>query len=79
MRKIISIIPIIIVSVIMILLSAKSCGHFNPPTENKPTSEIKLEKVMSEINHGLYKFQLNDSTTILIYRGVESCTMLQLK
>lgn len=77
MRKIISIIPIIIVSVIMILLSA--CGAFNPPKEDNPTSEIKLEKVMSEINHGLYKFQLNDSTTILIYRGVESCTMLQLK
>ena len=51
MRKIISIIPIVIVSVIMILLSA--CGHFNPPTEDNPTSEIKLEKVMSEINHGL--------------------------
>ena len=77
MRKIISIIPIVIISVIMILLS--SCGHFNPPTEDNTTSEIKLEKVMSEINHGLYKFQLNDSTTILIYRGVESCTMLQLK
>jgi hypothetical protein len=77
MRKLISILPIVIVSVIMILLSA--CGSFNPPTEDNPTSEIKLEKVMSEINHGLYKFQLNDSTTILIYRGVESCTMLQLK
>lgn len=77
MRKIISIIPIVIVSVIMILLSA--CGEFNPPTEDNPTSEIKLEKVMSETPHGLYKFQLNDSTTILIYRGVESCTMLQLK
>lgn len=77
MRKIISILPIVIVSVIMILLSA--CGSFNPPKEDNPTNEIKLEKVMSEINHGLYKFQLNDSTTILIYRGVESCTMLQLK
>jgi hypothetical protein len=75
MRKLFIVVSIL--SVIMILLSA--CGHFNPPTEDNPTSEIKLEKVMSEINHGLYKFQLNDSTTILIYRGVESCTMLQLK
>lgn len=72
MRKLISILPIVIVSVIMILLSA--CGSFNPPT-----NDIKLEKVMDQIDQGLYKFQLNDSTTILIYRGVESCTMLQLK
>lgn len=77
MRKLISILPIVIVSVIMILLSA--CGHFNPPKEDKPTNDIKLEKVMDQIDQGLYKFQLNDSTTILIYRGVESCTMLQLK
>ena len=69
-----------ITALLFITLLLSSCGQtFNTPTEDKPTSEIKLEKVMNEIDHGLYKFQLNDSTTILIYRGVESCTMLQLK
>ena len=42
-------------------------------------NEPKVEKIIGEINHGLFKVQLNDSTTILIYRGVESCTMIQLK
>ena len=66
-----------ITALLFITLLLSACGQ--TPTEDKPTSEIKLEKVMNEIDHGLYKFQLNDSTTILIYRGVESCTMLQLK
>jgi hypothetical protein len=42
-------------------------------------NEPKVEKIISPVSHGLYKVQLNDSTTILIYRGVESCTMIQLK
>lgn len=61
-------------------LLLSSCGQtFNTPTEDKPTNEPKVEKILSEIDHGLYKVQINDSTTILIYRGVESCTMIQLK
>ena len=42
-------------------------------------NEPKVEKIIGPVSHGLYKVQLNDSTTILIYRGVESCTMIQLK
>jgi hypothetical protein len=34
---------------------------------------------MAEIGHGLYKVKVDDTTTVLIYRGVESCTMIQLK
>jgi hypothetical protein len=43
------------------------------------SNEPKAEKIIGEVGHGLYKVQLNDSTTVLIYRGVESCTMIQLK
>lgn len=32
-----------------------------------------------EVEKGFTKVELNDSTTILIYRGTESCTMIQLK
>lgn len=40
--------------------------------------KIKIEQLMPEIGHGLYRVTINDSTTILIYRGVESCTMIKL-
>jgi len=42
-------------------------------------NELKAEEIMGEIGHGLYKVKVDDSTTVLIYRGVESCTMIQLK
>lgn len=46
---------------------------------NTDSNEPKAENIIGEVGHGLYKVQLNDSTTVLIYRGVESCTMIQLK
>ena len=46
---------------------------------NTDSNEPKAEKIIGEVGHGLYKVQLNDSTTVIIYRGVESCTMIQLK
>ena len=62
-----------------LILLISSCEPFNPPTKDNPTNEPKVEKILSEIDHGLYKVQINDSTTILIYRGVEPCTMIPLK
>ena len=43
------------------------------------SNELKAEEIMGEIGHGLYKVKVDDTTTVLIYRGVESCTMIQLK
>jgi hypothetical protein len=43
------------------------------------TSEIKVEMLSKQINHGLYKITIDDTTQILIYRGIESCTMIRLK
>ena len=35
--------------------------------------------MLEEISHGLHLIKINDSTQVLIYRGVESCSMIQLK
>ena len=40
---------------------------------------VEINKLTDEVGHGLYRLQLDDSTTILLYRGVESCSMIQLK
>ena len=49
-------------------------------TVNKTNgNQPKVDKIMDEVGRGLYKVKLDDSTTILLYRGVESCTMIQLK
>ena len=70
---------------ILLTLTIMSCCE---PTTNTKVSNVesnvesnkpKSEKIMSEVGHGLYKVKLDDTTTILLYRGVESCTMIQLK
>jgi hypothetical protein len=55
-----------------------SCNPENR-VSNTDSNKPKVEKIIGEVDHGLFKVQLNDSTTVLIYRGVESCTMIQLK
>jgi hypothetical protein len=44
-----------------------------------PKQVITDEPLLDPVDHGLHKITINDSTTILLYRGVESCTMIQLK
>lgn len=43
------------------------------------SSPLVDEHIMSEVSHGLHKIKIDDTTTILLYRGVESCTMIQIK
>jgi hypothetical protein len=52
-----------------------------PPPVEKSMSNLspKDEYLMREVSFGLHKIQINDSTTILLYRGTESCTMIQIK
>jgi hypothetical protein len=45
----------------------------------KNTNNVEIQHIMDEIDYGLNKIKLTDSTTILIYRGIQSCTMIQLK
>jgi hypothetical protein len=65
---------------ILITVLMVSCNVDTKVNNTKEDSnKLKSEKIMSEVGHGLYKVKVDDSTTILIYRGVESCTMIQLK
>jgi hypothetical protein len=73
---------------LLLVITATSCDIFEMPErppgppEPKETindSPLKDEHLMNEVSHGLHKIKINDSTTVLIYRGVESCTMIQLK
>ena len=38
---------------------------------------VVIKKLSDEVDHGLYEIKIDDSTTILLYRGVESCTMIK--
>jgi hypothetical protein len=72
------------ISVAVLLLS---CRAEEPSQPAQPAQSIKSSNLsplkdhflMEEINHGLHLIEINDSTQVLIYRGVESCTMIQLK
>ena len=67
---------------LLLAITATSCNLLpTVPTVEKSmsTSSTKDEFIMGEVKFGLHKIQINDSTTVLIYRGTESCTMIQLK
>ena len=56
-----------------------SCNVDTKDNTKEDSNKLKAEEIMGEIGHGLYKVKVDDSTTVLLYRGVESCTMIQLK
>jgi hypothetical protein len=58
-----------------------SCHRKNAPKLETQVKEKSLmdEHLSEEIDHGLHKITLETGEKILIYRGVESCTMIQLK
>jgi hypothetical protein len=66
----------ILITVLMVSCRPKVDTKDNTKEDS---NEIKSEKIMNEVGHGLYKVKVDDSTTVLLYRGVESCTMIQLK
>jgi hypothetical protein len=42
-------------------------------------NRLEIEKLSEEVYKGLYQITIDDAVHILIYRGVESVTMIQLK
>jgi len=70
---------LILLLVAIVTISCKQQTY--PPVASKivSTSPANIEHLMEEVNFGLNKVKVNDSTTVLIYRGTESCTMIQLK
>lgn len=69
----------ILFALTLTLVSCETPKPSNVTTTGLVVFLVKVEHLMSEVDPGLNKVTLNDSTVILIYRGVESCTMLQLK
>ena len=63
-------------------LMAISCSnpHSSQTHEDviaKSTS-VNVETFINEVPFGLNKVKVNDSLTVLIYRGTESCAMIQI-
>lgn len=59
-----------------------SCVNKNQTAKQETLGEksnIQIQKITSEVDRGLHKVTINDTTVVLIYRGVESCTMIQIK
>jgi hypothetical protein len=40
---------------------------------------VKLEKISDEVERGLYKVNINDTINIILYKGTQSATMIQVK
>jgi hypothetical protein len=71
---------LIIILITASALTACTPNKYPAPADRQVNQQaLKDEHLMLDVSHGLHKITLNDSTTILIYRGVESCTMIQLK
>lgn len=64
---------------IFLALVLVSCNKKNPetyvPAHNK---NFKIETISEEVSKGLHKVTIDDTIHILIYRGVESVTMIQV-
>jgi hypothetical protein len=78
--KIILLVAIVPFLLTLTIIALKGDKQLPPDPINKEVvNPLVIKRLMHEVEHGLTEVKLNDSTTILIYRGVESCTMLQLK
>jgi hypothetical protein len=72
----VSITPLVLTGIIFMIKGDKLPPD---PINKEVVNPLVIKRLMHEVERGLTEVKLNDSTTILIYRGVESCTMLQLK
>ena len=72
----VSITPLVLTGIIFMIKGDKLPPD---PINKEVVNPLVIKRLMHEVEHGLTEVKLNDSTTILIYRGVESCAMLQLK
>ena len=68
------------------LLLLLSCDTSNQPSTPHLRGElpnhkdnIKIEQLSNQFDQGLYTIVIDDTTKVLFYRGVESCTMIKIK
>ena len=48
-------------------------------TDAVTLKDIEITRLTHEVDHGLNLVQVNDTLNLLIYRGVESVSMIQIK
>jgi membrane protein implicated in regulation of membrane protease activity len=72
-----AIVLIISLYIYLVKTSLKSSREdsYQPKVEEK--TGVIIRKISDEVEHGLYEIKIDDSTTIILYRGVESCTMIK--
>jgi hypothetical protein len=71
-----------VLTIVLILTSILNGCQNNVDSKYHKENEkngVIVNHLREEIKHGLNHIIFNDTTEILIYRGVESCTMIQLK
>ena len=74
---------IIILTAIVFFASCTSNSQRNSNANgavvSTPNHKIVIERLSGEFSHGLHEITIDDTTKVLLYRGVESCTMIQIK
>jgi len=72
--------------ILLLTFTIMSCDFLKPDPTTPPkaervdsNSQLNVVRLMSEVDDGLNQVKINDTTTVLIYRGTQSCTMIQLK
>ena len=70
---------------LLILAAFAALASCNPEQEvpqmetTVTKTPLQVEALGDQIDHGFSRITLDDTTHVLIYRGVESVTMIQLK
>ncbi len=67
-----------IISILTLLSSCDTPKTITKQNDIEAETGVKVQKLMETIEPGLFKVEINDSTTILLYRGVQSCTMIKI-
>lgn len=73
---------VFIITLILTLLSCNNSSEVEVkelPTNINTISGIKVIRLSEEVDHGLNRVIINDTLEVLIYRGVESVSMIRIK
>ena len=61
-------------------LAACDAQHSKDPSTYLPKHKVAIETLLkNQVNQGLHKITIDDTVHVLIYRGTESVTMIQIK
>lgn len=69
---------------VVLVVTLLSCNANKTPKTPKTyipdhKENFTIETLSDEVDQGLHKITIDDTVHILIYRGVESVTMIQIK